>query len=69
MPNGSSQTGFFFARKSAARGVNLNLRVGAIGSFRMVKKNNELNWEAPRLDDGEPAESEFEQFMEHHLTG
>ena len=42
--------GFFFARKAAAGGVNLNLRVDAIGHFRMVNKNNELNWEAPRLD-------------------
>jgi hypothetical protein len=33
------------------------------------KKNNDSNWEATpaRWDDGEPAESEFEQFMEHHL--
>ena len=37
MPNESSQTGFFFARKAAACGVNLNLRVDAIGRFRMVK--------------------------------
>jgi len=60
---------FFFARKAAARGVNLNLRVDAIGHFRMVKKNNESNWEATpaRWDHGESAESEFEQFMEHHL--
>jgi hypothetical protein len=29
---------FFFARKAAARGVNLNLRVDVIGRFRMVKK-------------------------------
>ena len=29
---------FFFARKAAACGVNLNLRVDAIGHFRMVKK-------------------------------
>ena len=28
----------FFARKVAARGVNLNLRVDMIGHFRMVKK-------------------------------
>ena len=42
--------GFFFARKAAAGGVNLNLRVDAIGHFRMVNKNNESNWEAPRLD-------------------
>ena len=27
----------FFARKVAARGVNLNLRVDTIGRFRMVK--------------------------------
>ena len=60
---------FFFARKAAARGVNLNLRVDAIGHFRMVKKNNESNWEATQLDNGERVESEFEQFMEHHLTG
>ena len=55
---------FFFARKTAARGVNLYLRVDAISRLRMVKKNknNKSNWEAPRLDDGEPAESEFEQF-------
>jgi len=29
---------FFFTRKAAAHGVNLNLRVDAIGHFRMVKK-------------------------------
>ncbi len=29
--------GFFFTRKVATRGVNLNLRVDAIGYFRMVK--------------------------------
>ena len=28
----------FFARKAAVRGVNLNLRVDAIGRFQMVKK-------------------------------
>ena len=28
---------FFFARKAAARGVNLNLRVEVIGRFGMVK--------------------------------
>jgi hypothetical protein len=28
---------FFFARKAAARGVNLNLRVDVIGRFGMVK--------------------------------
>ena len=27
----------FFARKAAARGVNLNLRVDVIGRFRLVK--------------------------------
>ena len=60
---------FFFARKAAARDVNLYLRIDAIGRFQMVKKNNESNWEATpaRWDDGEPAESEFEQLMEHHL--
>jgi hypothetical protein len=55
---------FFFARKAAARGVNLNLRVDAIGRFRMVKKKQqvELGGTLARWDDGEPAESEFEQF-------
>ena len=59
----------FFARKVAARGVNLNLRVDAIGRFRMVKKKQrvKLGGTPAQWDDGEPAESEFEQLMEHHL--
>jgi len=32
---------FFFDRKAAAHGVNLNLRVDAIGHFRMVKKKQQ----------------------------
>jgi hypothetical protein len=60
--------GFFFARKAATRGVNLNLRVDAIGRFRMVKKTmSSIGRQPGSMGQSEPAESESEQFMEHHL--